>query len=154
MVFQCLTGGQGNLTHTCCLLTLAHGAGTVLQHITISIWHCLLCLMPTHTNTTAHNSWPYKPTTGTMGIVYWLLAKLMPGLSPRQSRAQRCEGKKPLNFSFKRCHQSILIRKNWKWGNQSSSGTLNIFKPSHCRVPKEASMSTVIIFYWNLPVSL
>lgn len=50
-VLQCLTGVQGNFTHACCLLTLAHGAGTVLQHITISIWHCLLCLMPTHTNT-------------------------------------------------------------------------------------------------------
>lgn len=43
-------------THTRWLLTLAHGAGTVLQHITISIWHCLLCFVPTHTNTHAHNS--------------------------------------------------------------------------------------------------
>lgn len=109
-VFQCLTGGQGNFTHACWLLTLAHGAGTVLQHITISIWHCLLCLMPTHTNTRlcAHNSWPYKPTTGTMGIVYCLLAKPRPGMSPRQSREQSCEGSVSLKFSFKGCHHYIM----------------------------------------------
>lgn len=75
-VFQCLTGGQGNFTHACWLLTLAHGAGTVLQHITISIWHCLLYLMPTHTNTHArvhttpdHTSQPQAPWEYSIG--YW-----------------------------------------------------------------------------------
>lgn len=48
--FSCI---RGNFTLTRRLLTLAHRAGTVLQHITVSIWHCLLCLMPTHTNTHA-----------------------------------------------------------------------------------------------------
>lgn len=37
----------------------------------------------------AHASWPYKPTTGALGIVCWLLAKLLPGLSPRQRGAKK-----------------------------------------------------------------
>lgn len=59
---------RGSFTLTCWLLTLAHRAGTVLRHITVSIWHCLLCLMPTHMNTHAcaqttpdHTSQPQTP---------------------------------------------------------------------------------------------
>lgn len=48
--FSCV---RGSFTLTRWLLALAHGAGPVLQHITVSIWHCLLCLVPTHMNTHA-----------------------------------------------------------------------------------------------------
>lgn len=77
--------GRGCFTLARWLLTLAHWAGTVLQHITISIWHCLLRLMPTHTNThtrlcanntrqhTSQPQAPWDPSTG-----YWQSRRLVP----------------------------------------------------------------------------
>lgn len=63
-----------------------------------------------------------------MGIVYWLLAKLMPGLNPTQSTVENCEEKMPQKFSFKRCHHLTPIHKNLKGGNAISFERLNIFQ--------------------------
>lgn len=89
-------GARGGFTLARWLLTLAHWAGTVLQHITISIWHCLLCLMSTHTNTHAcvqttreHTSQPQAPWDPSTG--YWQRRRLV----RVQDRAERenCESK-------------------------------------------------------------
>lgn len=63
-----------------------------------------------------------------MGIVYWLLAKLMPGLNPTQSTVENCEEKMPQKFSFKRCHHLTPVHKNLKGGNAISFERLNIFQ--------------------------
>lgn len=88
-ISQRLAEGWGSFTLTRWLLTLAHGVGTVLQHITISIWRCLHCPHAyTYKYCVQTTPCPYKPTTGTMGLVYWLLAKPMPGRVPSQHRAK------------------------------------------------------------------